>query len=172
MSDRKASRWTNSKRVVLLIGVTLAGLLFFPTQIIVVPPWTVEVVDETGKPVEGIRVRQVWKHYSIESDSHEETTVTGKDGKVSFPERRIRATAITRILGPVSNVLLAGVHASFGPSSWIIVFGKDGLEGFEKYIPGEPLPSRIVVYRMEERSGGISAPNISLGADVHRQRTG
>jgi len=142
-------RIKTSRNVLSALGVLCAVALLFPTESLVVPAWSVKVVDMEGSPVEGINVRQVWQDYSVEDKSHEELVVTGKDGRVSFPERNVSASTLKRILGPVGNVLSTGVHASFGPSSWLIVWGKDELEGGEIYLPGKPLPERITVKRRQ-----------------------
>lgn len=133
------------RKVSLAVGVILLAALLIPTESVVVPIWSVVVIDTNGKPIEGINVRQVWQDYSVESRSHEEVIVTGKDGKASFPERKVSASTLARILGPVRNVLSTGVHASFGPSSWLVVWGKDDLEGGERYLVGKPLPERVTV---------------------------
>jgi hypothetical protein len=134
-------------KVSLAVGVILLAALLISTESLVVPTWSVEVIDINGKPIEGINVRQVWQDYSVELQSHEEVIVTGKNGKASFPERKVAASTLARILGPIGNVLNTGVHASFGPSSWLIVWGKDDLEGGEIYLVGKPLPERVTVKR-------------------------
>jgi hypothetical protein len=133
------------RKVFLAVGLILLAVLLIPTESLVVPTWSVVVTDTKGKPIEGINVRQVWQDYSVESRSHEEVIVTGKDGIASFPERKVSASPLTRILEPVSNTLSTGVHASFGPSSWLVVWGKEGLEGGEAYLVGKPLPERVTV---------------------------
>ncbi len=140
----KAKKSTLGKAL-LAAGVILLAALLVPIESIVVPAWSVVVADANGNAIEGINVRQVWQDYSVESRSHEEVIVTGKDGKASFPERKVSASTFARILGPVGNVLSTGVHASFGPSSWLVVWGKGDLEGGEIYLVGKPLPERVTV---------------------------
>ena len=130
-----------------LIAVAAVAVVLscIPAESVVVPAWSVQVVDKDSRPVEGINVRQVWQDYSVESTSHEEMLVTPPDGRVSFPERKISTPRIMRVLGPVKNALATGVHAGFGNSCWLIVWGKDGLEGHAIYTPGQPLPASVTV---------------------------
>lgn len=130
------------------LSLAVAGVLalsFVPVESVVVPAWSVQIVGPDSIPVEGINVRQVWQDYAVETRSHEEMLVTPKDGKVSFPERRISTPYVMRFIGPIKGLLSTGVHASFGKTSWLIIFGKDGLEGLASYTPGERLPSVVSV---------------------------
>ena len=60
------------KKIVLFVGVALA-LIFavlacwlIPVSSLAAPEWEVTVVDEHGKPVEGMTVRETWQNYSVE----------------------------------------------------------------------------------------------------------
>jgi hypothetical protein len=129
----------------IAVAIVVVGLLCIPAGSVVVPAWSVQIVDKESKPVQGINVRQVWQDYSVETKSHEEMIVTPSDGHVFFPERIISTPRIMRVLGPIRNILSAGVHASFGGTSWLIIWGKDGLEGHADYTPGQSLPSHVIV---------------------------
>src|SRR5690349_6619059 len=114
---------TRSKSLgVALVALILTALLW-PTESIVVPRWDLKVVDEQGRPVPNASVNCSWRDYSVESEDHEERTHTDAGGEVSFPERRIRASRLRRILGPALNAVTGGVHASFGPSGQLVVYG-------------------------------------------------
>ncbi len=97
--------------VVVLLG---AGATLWPFETVVVPAWTVSVVDREGRPVPDIAVNYSWQHYSLERESHNERTRTDGAGKVSFPERRIRANMLMRVVGPMLNVVSLGVHLALG----------------------------------------------------------
>ena len=128
----------------------VAIVLLWPTESIVVAPWTVTVVDEQGRPVPNAAVNCSWRDYSLESEDHEERTHTDAAGKVSFPERRIRASRLRRVLGPALNAVREGVHASFGPSGQLVVYGVGGFKtGGAIYHRGVGPPS-IVVLRKDE----------------------
>ena len=125
------------------IIAALLALLLVPIDSVVVPAWSVQIVDTDSRAVEGINVRQVWQHYTLESVSHEEVRVTPSDGRVSFPERRISGTVFMYVVGTVGN--FAGVHSSFGPSSQLVIWGRDELRGRATYLPSRPLPDRVVI---------------------------
>lgn len=125
-----------------LLSMTLASI--YPFETTVVPAWTLNVVDEDGNIVAGALVREHWKHYSIESGSHEQDLKTDEGGSVSFPARTIRASLLSRMLGPIWNLFTEGVHAGYGPYAHILAL-RDGAEGWANYMPGEPLPEQIVL---------------------------
>lgn len=142
--DHKAT----SRRLVLLglLGVfVVAGL--FPFETVVVPEWRVRVVDEAGTPLRNAGVREVWKHYSVESRSHEQDLFTDDDGYVAFPQRTIRAPLATRIAGlAISKITL---HGSSGPRGQLIILAPDyDTWTGGSYVPGLPLPGELVVRKV------------------------
>jgi len=132
-------------RVVIAIVAGLLFLSLIPMQRVVVPAWSVQIVGTDSRPVAGVNVSEVWQDYTLESQSHEETTVTPSDGRVFFPERRISAPPVMRVVGAIRNILSTGVHSSFGPSSWLVVWGGDDLAGSASYIPGQSPPDHVTV---------------------------
>jgi hypothetical protein len=108
----------------------LAGLLcvvvalLYPVESTICPAWTIQVVDEAGRPLTGAFVRQHWQDYSVESRSREEDARTDANGYVSFSERTVSARPLRRALGVISNVLSQGVHASHGPHTFIAAYGR------------------------------------------------
>ena len=92
----------------------------YPLKAVTAPEKAMTFVDRKGHPFQDLPVRQVWKNYSAESSSHEETRLTNSNGVVRFPERFAESPAIARFMQPVGNLLLTGVHASFGSSSYLI----------------------------------------------------
>ena len=110
----------------------------------VAPEWTVQVVDETGRPVQGARVVEKWQHYTYETQGHEESFVTPNNGFVTFPARRITLLEkASRLIVPVDN-LHQGVHASFGPRAGIYAW-KCGSKGALNYEPKKELPHKLVL---------------------------
>ena len=105
-------------------AVAIAAVGFYPYSSVVAPAQRIVVMNEKSQPVKGVGVRQSWQHYTLESHSHEEDLTTGTDGRVAFPERRIRACLFARWTYPFGNILNQGVHASFGPDTYIIILGK------------------------------------------------
>ena len=134
--------------VMALLFVLLLILSRIHTESLVVPAWTVQVIDKSGNPVEGASVSQTWQDYSVESHSHDRMIVTGKDGKASFSERVLLASQLARVLGPLRSVLRSGFHAGRGPSSWIIARMGDCTGGNAIYKQGEKLPETVVIDRL------------------------
>jgi hypothetical protein len=92
----------------VLAAFVLAALLY-RMESVVVPAWTVRIVDANAEAVAGL------------------------------------ASVLMRSVGPAINFIAAPFHASSGPSSWIIAWGKDDLRGSAMYIVGKPLPAQITV---------------------------
>lgn len=137
----------------LVACALIASLIPFET--VTVPAWKIRYVDGAGRPVSGLKLRQTWQNESVESSPHFAVAFTADDGAVAFPERRLRAPLILRLIGPVRNVLATGVHASFGPSSWIVPVCGFTERGGGAVYEGADLPQRVVIER--------SAPSGSLG---------
>jgi hypothetical protein len=124
--------------VLLVLGV----LSFYPFESTVVPTKSVLVTAESGKPIEGAKVRQSWKNYSLETDGHEEDLFTDKNGRVSFPRRTLRASIWRRLYRPVANIFGQGVHASFGVQSEVLELGggtENTATGIAERQPGDIL---------------------------------
>ena len=136
---------------ILLTGLLGAALIIlYPYKSVVCPAWQIQVVTETGKPLKGAFVRQHWQDYSVESDGHEQDAYTDENGYVSFPERTIKASLLSRGLGAISNTLSQGIHASYGPHAFVAAYGEivngKRLEGSATYEAGQPLPEKIETY--------------------------
>lgn len=133
------------KRLLLfpLLGVIIAGV--YPVETIVVPEWSVRVVDERGAPARGAVVRQSWQHYSLERSGHEEDLATDVDGHVTFQQRKVRVGLFGRIMVPVLNALSLREHASFGPSASVTVWGEQGRYSSARYEPNKPLPDKLTL---------------------------
>jgi hypothetical protein len=109
----------------LAAGVLLAAV--WPVTSPATPEWEVWVVDENGRPLQGVTVRLVWQNYSAETESHEEDRQTDKNGYAVFSARTFKASALRLVLGTI-QAAEAGVHASFGPHAWVFAFGR-GFQG-------------------------------------------
>jgi len=86
-----------------------------------VPPWRIRFLDLKGEPLRGLEIEQSWRDYSVESEQDAErnraTGATDGEGWVSLPERRLDASLLARIIGPVRAIQRGGLHAAFGPQS-------------------------------------------------------
>jgi hypothetical protein len=154
------------KRLLIFAGSALALIwLLFPAADIVSPDWDVVVTDTEGRPIEGATVTVFSQQYTLERVDHEETNITGSDGRVHFAERRIRAMNLIRLFGVIRN-LDQGAHASFGvhtnlhasakgygdPSS-LDLFGQNERES--RVNGNERQSSRIILMRCPTGYSGI-----------------
>ncbi|HEX9215738.1 MAG TPA: hypothetical protein VF864_02045 [Gemmatimonadales bacterium] len=147
---KKRQAWLRTL-LVGLIGAVVASL--YPATSTVCPAWTIQVVDTAGNPLRGAFVRQVWKDYSVESASHEQDAHADENGHVSFPERTIRSSWLARTFGVISQTVSLGVHASYGPSAYVLAYGHTvggkRLEGSANHHAGEPLPEKLVTHAID-----------------------
>lgn len=139
--------------IALVLSVVVSWL--FPVSWLSAPEWEVVVVDEQGKPIEGITVRETWQNYSVETEGHEADRQTDANGRATFPLRRSEYSVLRQIAGTASALVHLNVHASYGPHATVFAFGK-GSEGtattgdFVTDWTGSPssMQSRIVVRPM------------------------
>ena len=134
-----------SRRYFIIAICIVAMLIPFPTT--VVPEWKIRVVDKSGKPIAGEHIREMWQHYSLESDGHEEELVTDGNGYVVFSQRRIWFPLLGRIVFTGLAALLTLAHGSMGVSAWVMVPNYSTNGGTRNYEPGKPLPQEIVLPR-------------------------
>src|SRR5947207_2640878 len=110
----------SSRKIVLLVFVgALVVMALFPFETTIVPEWRVRIVDESDQPLRNVGVREVWKHYSIETQSHEQDLLTDSDGYVMFLKRTIRSPLAVRIVRGFINGL--NPHGSSGPGAYLVV---------------------------------------------------
>jgi hypothetical protein len=93
-----------------------------PIPYLASPAWHVSVVDDRGRPVQGVIVRLSYQDYSAERRSHEEDRTTNERGQASF-ERRESSASILQLyfftqgyppLGP-GCMLASGGTRGFSP---------------------------------------------------------
>ncbi len=129
------------RRYTALLLFAFVMLLPYPTT--VVPEWRIRVVGGDGAPAVGETVRESWQDYSLESDGHEEELLTDRDGYVLFPERKIWAPPLFRMLFTSCAAVWTLAHGSMGPHAWLMV-PRSSLSGPDCYYkPGRPLCSEI-----------------------------
>jgi hypothetical protein len=71
-------------KVLVSSGVAIAILAFYPRQETVAPDWHINVTDDSGRPLIGIKITEVWQDYTVERNSHEDSQVTDADGHLVF----------------------------------------------------------------------------------------
>ena len=111
------------RSVLAVLLLVLAVVLLFPFKTTIVPAWTLRVVDESGSAVRGIKVTQHWQHYLLEGSGHEDVRQAGDDGRVSFPERTIRASLLGRFLATIIRLTKSGTEAKREPYASVVVWG-------------------------------------------------
>jgi hypothetical protein len=116
-------RLARTKIVCVAAAVVLAGV-FVPFPETVAPDWTVTTLDAAHRPLTGIIVREVWQQYSLEDSSQEEDHLTDVRGEAHFPRRTEWTSIAGRLFGCTRQIIGAGVHASCGPHSYLVAFGK------------------------------------------------
>ena len=102
------------KRRLLLFGIVIvvAVLAYWlvPASVLAAPQWEVVVVDEQGKPVEGITVRETWQNYSVEMEGHEADRQTDASGHATFPAQKSPHSALVQIAGNLSALVHLNVR--------------------------------------------------------------
>ena len=115
---------TNPKAIIVLSAVGVLVLAFLPFEQTVAPDWAVTTLDAARHPMSGITVREVWQQYSLENSSHEEDRLTDVNGQVHFPRRIYQSGFALRLVSCMRQIGSLGVHASCGPRSYLVAFGK------------------------------------------------
>jgi hypothetical protein len=141
-------KMSERRKPVLVLSIILAvmvALLLYPLESTVVPQWRVRVLDQAGNSVRGVRLRESWSDYSVESHDHTEDLSTDADGYVSFPRRTVKANLLVRIARK-GFIAIASHQGEGHPSAYILVFGDYRAVSDEPYyVPGRPLAAQIVV---------------------------
>jgi hypothetical protein len=106
---------------VAVSGLGVFTLLLYPFESRVVPMWSVQVVDESDRPVSGVDVQQEWGQFGPEKMIWADQRVTGLDGRVVFPERVVPAP-----LGPRALI-------------YFLTIGLEPASGAEKHGPASHL---------------------------------
>src|SRR6266536_2793702 len=120
--------YMRNKLVILpIFALVLVGL--YPMKTNVAPEWTIQTVNEKGKPVPNVPLKQTWKDYWVEWEGHDVETATNQDGYATFPPRSIRVTLLMRLIRTISNLNLHGNPVTSEPY----------------YSPGRPLVKQIAV---------------------------
>jgi hypothetical protein len=132
--------------VVIVLCIVLGGI-FYPFELTDVPAWRIRVVDQTGKPVSGVVLRQYWKNYTLATEAGENTEEKQSDmnGYVQFEQRSTKASVAQRLLRGSLRFIAQLSHGSVGVSSRVVV-----LESLTtlNYEPGQPLPQAVKVFRV------------------------
>ena len=135
------------RRALIAVLLLLLVLLVFPFKTTIVPSWNLRVVDQSGTPVRGLNVTEHWQHYLIESSAHEDARQTGPDGRVSFPERSVRASLLRRSLATLVRLGKTGTEAKREPYASVVAWGSKFHEtAVAVYDEEQPPQAEIVVH--------------------------
>jgi hypothetical protein len=109
-------------RAVLAISILVLPSLWFAGQEerTLVEEWTVQVLDASRAPIEGIRVSEDCSDYTMDWDSGGDN-YTNAQGTVVFPPRVLKATRYYWAVAPIWTRLKYGVHASSGITAHVSV---------------------------------------------------
>jgi len=139
------------RRHVILTGTIIILLsliiLLVPFSTTVVPEWKVRVLNSQGKPVSGVRVRQTWKHYSLDLEpaTNQEQEWSDETGYVVFPKRTITKGLLHRAVLIVLTGLMTLAHGSTGVSASVWAVTDKCSSEFLDYKSSKPLPDTVVL---------------------------
>ena len=133
----------------IFIIVLLTAVLFVPFySVTVVPEWELIFVNKDGTPASSLRVDQIWKDYSLEWSSGENSDrdlTTDSNGYIKLPARHIRVSLFQIISSKIWDLVRSiNPHASFGSSSYIVCRGTQNC--VVNYKDGNEQPQRTVLW--------------------------
>lgn len=102
-------------RYALFLGLLVVAAA--AREVTTVPQWSVQVLDENGKPVTGFEVSERWEFFGLPSHDGDEVRSTDANGRVTFPARTFSVSQATYAASHALSHL--NVHASFGPSGTV-----------------------------------------------------
>jgi hypothetical protein len=113
------------KKILITALCIVIGAAIYPYESTVVPAWRVKVIDTNGVACENMPVTEMWGHYSLflMGNHQSEDGVTNREGLVEFPERRVRAIGIRRLVMPFVTKALTIAHGSTGVSAAVHTSG-------------------------------------------------
>ncbi len=93
-------------------------------EVVVVPAWTINVLDSDAQPLAGIKVEQHWHHWSFDGSGMSgsyggtELGVSNAAGEIDFPKRSFRASLFNIAASTIGSPMRwINVHESTGPRS-------------------------------------------------------
>lgn len=137
------------KIALAILFLVVLSLLVYPFQTVVVPAWTLQVVDDAGQPVEGMKVTEHWRHYLLEDEGHEELQLSSGAGRVSFLPQTIRASVLRKVLATVGKLGSSGSAARRDRYAAVVVWGSQEYSvATSPYVPEQGPPETIIVRRL------------------------
>lgn len=152
---------------VLIVAIASTALATIPRTTQTVPVWSIQFVDQLGRPFVGLRVQQSWQDYSLENAANFAIETTDEGGVAVFPARYVRASLLKRILGPLESFLFrGGLHASYGAHSSVLAMCNLRFHGPDlPILRAGQLPSRATL--AYSRSGVMRADCADVEAQAY-----
>jgi len=97
-------------KFLLISSVAIVAIpAVWPCRLIASPDSKIRIVDDSGRPLSGVRVVREWR--TSEEQHGQGAAVTDSSGAVSFPQQAVHISLLKRVTKP----LLIFVPASCGP---------------------------------------------------------
>lgn len=109
------------KHIPLLGIIALVSAQMAAREVEIVPAWTVTVLDSAGKPVQGIKVDELWEFIGVKS-SGSDGGLTDSAGTVAFSRHTVEVDESTYLSNKGLSKL--NVHGSFGPTGSVRIHAK------------------------------------------------
>jgi hypothetical protein len=132
---------SKTRRNIIIVLLILLIATFIPFDMTMSPSRDLNIVDESGSPVQNAIVRQIWNQYSL-GISGEEDFKTDSKGMVMLPKRSVSSTIFRIIIGAIKNVKKTGIHASFSTSEDVAILA-DGFK-IRWFYDGRGLESSVI----------------------------
>jgi hypothetical protein len=132
----------------MLAGLVLVVLLY-PEQLTIVPAYHVTLTDQSGLPMAGTPVSELWQQTSVHRREILEQLATDAQGEVTLPARTVRSPLAERILGCLAYHSREGMTAPCGNRFSISAAGDLKELGRTETITGILKRQRSLVIKLE-----------------------
>lgn len=130
----------------IVILLTIAAFIPF-YSVTIVPEWELKFVNKDGSPASSIHIDQIWKDYSLEwfsGENSERFLQTDFNGYIKLPSRQTRVSVFQVFSSKIRDLVMSiNPHASFGSHSYIICRGEQNCVASYKENSNEP--QRVVL---------------------------
>ena len=136
------------RRALIILGFTLIAVIvlaLIPFETAIVPAWHITVLDEHGTPYVGQRVDEFWANYDLELGvQHGEERLTNELGRIDFPSRSIKMSAIKRIIRRTLAKVNRYMDGSEGNEAYLMTTVPEGIKTLQ-YKSNKPPPDRWIL---------------------------
>ncbi|HMO80938.1 MAG TPA: hypothetical protein PKD24_09110 [Pyrinomonadaceae bacterium] len=139
---------SNTKRLTFMTLALILAAGAYPYESVIAPEWRVRVIDVEGTECQRMPVMERWGHYSLflTGNTDSADAITDERGYVIFPERRMRASGVRRLIMPFITKALTMAHGSHGVHASVHVNGLTDV-AWLSYRGELPLPETAKVQR-------------------------